>query len=573
TVHTHLNVCQESSRQMCGSASVRVDRAPRNLEMRLRYRPETPLAVDAPLNVNRILRTSASADRSLTVYGVFDETNRTIQWRSRHRFPTLRNEEVQGFGLRRDFRVTPETHGAVDESVFETNAYGYAFGQVCEGTALAEGGTLNTDERAVFGEAFGPAIAASPVVCGSSEVTDALGTFIAPALARKNPEVAPAFPLLRSPIQSTAQIGTLLTFCERAISTRHESMQVQRLRLEDAPTFCLDGWRDPGFLVELVDFWSDRIEVVRAQGLDMVLTVALHHDDTTGAVADTIEDALEAILAPESLEGTPRTLGAFVLDSFTHEVRNSLRRLVLWCPTDNEDDEATGACFAFAPTPVSLGPFTLGALPILPTRSAYLSFVDQFSEDQAGRVQSLRFRAPVLTPLSENVPVDDFAVITFFNEERVGAADAFSVCPSPNTATIAYRITGQPDSLNLLSELPSQHLADPQPSYDLGLGWDFPFLTQLDYRVVLAAEASAFSISVPFGFGSNETATFGSAVWERSEFPLGDDFLACTRFCDHPTFDASEVYSVTVPFSPDFADRCYRPSFPSPGDGGFPNDP
>ncbi|MEL6548424.1 MAG: hypothetical protein AAFQ82_27620 [Myxococcota bacterium] len=209
----------------------------------------------------------------------------------------------------------------------------------------------------------------------------------------------------------------------------------------------------------------------------------------------------------------------------------------------------------------------------MPTRADYLRFVDQFSEDEAGRVETLTFRVPELTPVSESVPVGDFGVVTFFNQERFSAADAYSVCPTPRTFLIAYRETGMPDSLAGLEELPLFHAEAPAPTYDIGLAWDFPFLTQLDYRVVVAADVSAFSISVPFGFGSDERDTFGSAIWSQNEFVLDDDFLACTRFCSHPTFDTAQIYNVQVPFFPDFANRCYRPRYPTPSDGGFPNDP
>ena len=33
-------------------------------------------------------------NRSLQVYGVFDETNSWVQWRGRHFFPTVRNQEA-----------------------------------------------------------------------------------------------------------------------------------------------------------------------------------------------------------------------------------------------------------------------------------------------------------------------------------------------------------------------------------------------------------------------------------------------------------------------------------------------
>ncbi|MEL6548591.1 MAG: hypothetical protein AAFQ82_28470, partial [Myxococcota bacterium] len=312
-VHTHLPTCQDNTRQRCGSASVRVAERPRNITMRMRYRPETPLGVEVILNTNIVSSSLPWNDRSLLVYGVFDESNQAIQWRSRHTFPTLRNETVERFGLRREFSIVEQTFADPEDELFVANPYGYAFASNCFGQSLDSGAELQTEDRAVFGAALGPETSDAAAVCAMATVRDALGTFDAPALARKNPEVAPAFPILRSPIRTASQIGTLLTFCDRTISARHESMQVQRLRLEDAPRFCLDDWRNPSFVTELTDFWSERIEQVRANGDDIVVTVALHHDDESGELVARIQDALENVLTPETLEGTPRAVGAFVL--------------------------------------------------------------------------------------------------------------------------------------------------------------------------------------------------------------------------------------------------------------------
>lgn len=576
SVHRHVPVCQDDTRSLCGSTSIRVVDRPRNVQMRMRFREESPLGIDAAVNLNTILHDAAWNSRSLLVYGVFDEVNSAVQWRARHRFPTLRNSQVQDLGLRRWFSVTAQSHGDIPFGFRSENPYGYGFADDCRGTLLSSAPRVSTDARAVFMTSFGTEISSSPMVCGASEVVDGLGVFSAVAMARKNPEVEPAFPVLRSPVRTTAQIGTLLTFCDREISAAHEAMQVQRLQLERDPVYCLDDWEGSNFVVGLVEFWANRIEDARTRGDDMVLKLALHHDDTSGRLADRVQAALVDVLVPESLEGSPRVVGAFVLDSFSRRTDPRFRRLMLWCPNLDEDDPTVAGCTAQSSAPVSLGPFSLGTIPILPTRREYQQFVAQFSEDEAGETRTLSFRAPELTPTSEIVPVDDFAMITFFNEERVSGvtAGSFSICPSTSVQQMVFRRrTDDSDTIEPLSNLPFSHATGPLASYEIGLFWDFPFLTQLDYEVVLAAGISAFSVDVTFGTGSDETEFFGSSVWEQEEFPLGADFLVCTRFCGHPTFDGAKVYNVNIPFEPDFFNRCYRPRFPAPGDGGFPDDP
>ena len=62
---------------------------------------------------------------------------------------------------------------------------------------------------------------------------------------------------------------------------------------------------------------------------------------------------------------------------------------------------------------LSLGPFTLGMLPILPSRAMYLDFIDTWSDAQAGKVRSLDFRVPELPPHADHVDVPPYGVATF----------------------------------------------------------------------------------------------------------------------------------------------------------------
>ena len=463
SVHTHLPVdCGVNGR--CGSLSLAVAKAPRQVGLRLRYHVDGALTLDAPTNLNLIHTGPPYSNRSLLVYGVFDQANARLQWRARHTFPTLRNQEVEALGLRRSLRIDDPGYGDIDEQ--SGNPYGYAFASDCPAnqTALAWSAVQTQDRAAFAPESLPLAASMAPVVCARATVTDAKGTFTAPALARKNPQVAPAFPTLRSPVKSDTAIGYLLRPCNRTLSAEQRAMQVQRLLLGDAE-ICIDDWQTPGFATRLAARLRTQVDLVRALGHDMVLSLALHHDDTSGQLEGLVEQALEQILPFERDKTSPRVSGALVFDSYAYTVvRTDLARLVLWCPAnlpgsalDQLPTNAQRSCPIQPDLPeLALGPFRFSNLPILPTRDQYLTFIGKYSEGQAGTMKRLTFLAPERTPVSDNVPVGSFGIATFFNDELLTAspADAFSYCASlSTTANVAFRLPGSA-SPQPLSALP-----------------------------------------------------------------------------------------------------------------------
>ncbi len=591
-VHTHVPVdCGPNGR--CGSISLHVEKVPRRVWLQLRYHADGEMTLPAELSFHVVGEGPPHAHRSLVVYGVFDETNTQVQWRARHQFPALRNEEAQELGLRRFVRLSEPRYGEVGW-LPEDNPYGYGSGSACSGESVPlDWPSVETIERAVFDTHALPLAASTfPAVCARATVTDALGEFETVALARKNPEARPAFPALHSPIHENVTIGYLLKPCGRTISDEHQQMQEQRLLLDEPIEICIDAWSDPSVAGAFAAAVRARIDEVRAQGKDMVLTVALHHDDRSGQVGAILEEALQAVLEVERDKSSPRVSGAFVFDSYGYEItRPVVGRLVLWCPArvDEEPELPTTSmhsCPLQADMPdLKLGPFRFNQLPILPTRDNYLGFIDRYSRNQAGRMLEWHFLAPERTPQSVNLPIGDFGVATFFNNELISAqpSDAFSYCASGGSddpenaeamrASVAvFRGAMVPDPIPL-AMLPEYHRLAPQPSYPLGLAWDFPFLARAKYVSSVAGAVTAFSFSIPFGIGDEAESYYGTALWDGGDFVLRDTLLQCTRFCDHPTFDSAGVYNVLADFRTSYASQCYRPRYPTPADGGFPLDP
>lgn len=582
-VHTHLPVdC--GYKAICGSTSLHMPLVPRNIGLRLRYHRDGQMFLDAPLHYFEVGPGPPYRSRSLLVYGVFEEKNGNIQWRARHQFPNLRNMEVEALGLRRYFRITDPGYGALIGSPH--NPYGYGYDVACDPANVALGWqAIETTERAIFDPHSMPFAASdAPVVCATSTVTDALGTFDAVAIAKKNPEVRPAFPALRSPIHSATSVEFFLEPCDDNISQDHRDMQEQRLLLADAPVICIDAWNTPGFADQLAAQIQTAVDIARAEGNDMVVTMALHHDHPGLAFAGVIEDALDQVLVAESLASSPHVSGGFLFDSYAYKIVDSdLQHLALWCPADvgggDLDDipaESERSCPVLPDIPdLVLGPFKINALPILSTREQYLTFIDKYGVAQAGRMKNLRFLAPERSPLSENVAAGEFGVITFFDDETISAEpdDAFSFCAlDPVAAIIAFRTDLIPVPL-ALGALPTVHEEAPESTYQLGLFWEFPFLLRLEYELTLAGNVTAFEASVPFGVSGTDRAYYGAELWRTGVFPLDETLLQCDRFCDHPTFDSAGVYNVLSTFRATFANQCYSPNFPLPEDGGFPLDP
>jgi hypothetical protein len=583
SVHTHIPVgCGPHS--LCGSWSLKIAKEPRDVALHLRWAKNGELSLDSGLVLHVVGSGPPYLNRSLLVYGVFDADNQHVQWRSRNQFPALRNEQAEQYGLRRDFRIETQAYGETNAD-FNVDPYGYGFDTDCPASLTALGfPVLETTDRAVF-ETNDMPLAASTfsTVCAHSVVTDGLGTFAAPALARKNPEVRPAFPVLRSPILQDTQIGFVLHPCQRTISDVHLAMQKQRLLLSNFTEICIDDLFDPSLAATVEASIRSQIELTRPAGNDMTLTLALHHDDQTGTLDGIVEQALANILPGEALKSSPRVTGAFVFDSFSHQINNPIvSALALWCPAPGDSnlknipDSASRSC-ALEPDPdLVLGPFTFSELPILPSRDQYLNFVNEYSVAEAGTMQTLTFSAPKRTPLSTDISVGQYGLATFFNDEVFNAqvTDAFSFCPSsdPRVRAVVFVSAGN-STPQSLSQLPTFQMTTPETEYALGLVWDFPFLLHLQYREVLAGAGAAYGFSIPFGIGTDAQTYYGGALWTAPDFPLQNVLLQCTRFCDDPTFDDAGVYNVGETFRLAYANNCYQPSFPAVGNGGFPSDP
>ncbi len=581
-VHEHVPVdC--GTYALCGSASVRVRLPPRNMQMQLRYHKDGSFTLPANVNAQNIATGPAHTNRSAIVYGVFDELNAAVQWRLRHQFPGVRNEDAQALGLRRRFSVDDMGYGNLE--LIDDNPYSYGFSTSCPSMTSLDFAAIDTNERAAFVEQDLPLDASTrSIVCGTSTVTDALGSFSTPAIARKNPQVAPAFGALQTPVRDVTTIGYFLQTCSNIVSDIHRNMQLQRTQLSEDDVVCIDDFASASFVARLSERFQQDIDALRVDGNDMLLVIGLQRPDSSPAAAAAVEEALEIVVRDEADKATPRLAGAFVFDSAGRSATTpAVANNVLWCPSsfggdvlDNINDISARDCAIQATPDLVLGPLRITSLPILPTRRQYLTFVDNVSEEQAGRVTSLSFRAPLRTALSETVSLGEFGSATFFNNEAIttsGGDDAFSYCPDNDSGLVLFRIDELEDLLPI-SVLPDLQDANRfLDRFELGLAWDFPFYTDLKYEAYLAGAITVADFTIAFGPKSPAEAYLGSAVWQQESFDVSETLTQCARFCDHPTFDSAEVYNVLGSFRAIYRSQCYRPDYPERGDGGFPADP
>lgn len=591
-VHRHLPVdCGPYAK--CGSTSIRVKLEPRDVEIRLRYHKDGALTLGSQTELNVVGSGPPQVSRSLIVYGVFDAENSHVQWRARHQMPRLRNQEVEDLGLRRYFRVENQRYGDITGNFVVDNPYGYGLSPTCPAdfTPL-DWALVATTTRAIFSPETVPISAfVSSAICGEATVLDAKGTFTTNSLAQKNPQVRAAFPTLHNPIKTNTVVGFVLVPCQSEFAAEHFAMQKQRTLLENAPQICIDGFASPTFADELASRFRTGIEAARLSGHDMVLGLVLQHADTTGVFTTKVEQALAMVLPFERDKTSPRVSGAFIFDSLGHTIKQAeVARLALWCPANtNITDLDLVNSISLSTCPVQpdlpdliLGPVKFSSLPILPTRPQYEKFVEKYGDAQTGKMLELQFLAPERTPLSENVPIGDFGVVTFFNNETLAAevSDAFSYCASEDfrTQLIAVRLPEMPDVPFPLQSLGEVHLNAPHTLYELGLGWEFPYLLRLKYETVLAGAATALSFTVPFGIRNSAETYYGSQAWSSGDFSLDSVLKQCKRFCDSPTFDNAGVYQPQAIFRTTYPQQCYLPVFPvfdaaHSTEGGYPLDP
>jgi len=398
----------------------------------------------------------------------------------------------------------------------------------------------------------------------------------------------------------------LLT-CANVVSDAHLAMQQQRL-LHDTDTVCVDDLDEPGRRAALVRRLNARIDEERRAGDDLVLSIVLNRDDADEAVAEALESALQDVLVEERTKTSPRAIGAVVYDSNSFDQRiPEVKPYLLWCPAalgiddlaELVDPSVLNQLFHCAVSldvavpidlPEPLDRLTIAQLPLLATRRQFLNYVARYGEGAVGETTGITVLAPrrsadardvvvgdrfgfgdLLDPLS---PFSSTDIATFFDDEYLTVLpdEALSVCAGDASGHVVAQADLAEEPLPL-DALPARHADDPRPRYQLGLRWDGAFYLRFDYRAVLGTTTEVVGLTLPFSPSLPGNVSFREQLWTAATFDLRDELTKCRRFCDHPTFDSAGIYQVQALFAPTYQNDCYAPRFPTPDDGGFPDDP
>jgi hypothetical protein len=573
---------------LCGSISQKVSKTPSQVKLRLRYHPEGETDFVFEPSVSLIQSDLPYAGLSYLVYGVFNSLNTRVQWRGRHNFPNIRNLEAEKYGLRRYFKVEKETYGNLaSDLVRGENHYGFGLLPSCSGTFSPWGvdGVESHGPRGVMSLAtWVPTGAADGASCAIATTTSAVGNHVHSALAQKNPEVAPAYGTLRTPIKETDQVKVVLSPCQSSPSKKHFKMQVQRILAQETIDICLD---DERLEARLDAFFQQKLQE-RTPEKDKVFSVVFHREDSDQNSVDALVNSLKRNFQPEQSKSTPRSVGVFVYDSGALvRVPNELTSMVLWCPAKAFDDKeipnnSQRACPVLPVSSASLGSLSFGNLDILPGRKEYEDFIKKYGETNSGKMTKFQTLAPQNTAQTKVIPFrfqDELplGVASFFDQEVVSVEENqyFSYCPSSTfQISLLYKnaLTNQiPVPLEALS---TAHLLSPQPLYDLGIYWDYPFLLSIKFDSPLALDIGGSSAIVPFGIPNSNRRNYG-VNWLQEGFEVGDKLKLCKRFCTHPPFDSAGVYNVQTQWHNSYVRSCYQPKFPEgfPGEKSNPYDP
>ncbi|SMF71095.1 hypothetical protein [Pseudobacteriovorax antillogorgiicola] len=573
-VHQHESaICGDNV--WCQSLSIRIESGiPQRIDLRYLYHQDGELAEQyssTPLAMDRVY---PDTNDSYQIYGVFDESNRYVQWRGWHNFPGMNQNQVINYGLRRSFTTAG---GYVGSSSLVVNIENPTlYGQLIDCTSFdsftSELGESSNGDPYWYLSQLGESYDENPWVCSEATVPTGSGSRTRNAIARKNPEFTAVMENLSLRFEESNSVKVLLAAClDGNYDSDYLDFQTKRMLFDrSAADVCID---DEGFnRVTVADYLESRILDARSQSSQEVsLMIVLHHtmaEDAADIQAE-LENALITLLADAALG----LKGIFVYDSYP-KAASALEFLAqgVWCPTLNSDGTTLGSCFLSPPNFVR-GPLEVRVAPALPSYENYRELDDNQKNDID--VKRIRFSVPTASQGSLLSVFDsdsfEFRFADPLDVITVGSDHALSYCPlEDESQALAFADATVDDpseyAAGLLFGLPPVHyLRDEERSYVLGVQLAYPFLLEFEYSTTarLGPKNVVSYVAIQNRFSSTETV--GDPRFLMDEIAVGDALKHCLRFCDQPAFNDQTEYNFTNSWDVEYQNACHRPTYPSRG--------
>jgi hypothetical protein len=562
-VHPHrTESCDE--RLFCSSFSVNLKNQPSLIRLRYRY---DEAGQDSDVFHIPVMSMKAPR-RSFLLFGSFAADQRSVIWEGRHQFPDLTQEGVARFGLTRNFTVN-ETYAlplTLAPDALNPTLYGSVAS--CPGLRLDQTGWSGSSAGPLWMPRLVPDEETTPYsgVCATTVVTSGQGPYEAVAFARKNPRVDPLPGKLNIRVGEAQPVNLVLVPCLTPEDSEYLGFQMQQMQMPaNTQRICWDS-------ADFGPSWQSYLNRVMSENpaLPKYLRVVWHHA-LEGKKRLPLEGALDGLLA-QLYQSFPKLAGTFLYDSSLRATRNpELFRSTVWCRLASTDEFDESDYCGLLLSKQNMDPVTSLDINLFPTMAEFHGS----SGFKDNTVDEMRIYAPLRTegvrvlPFSSGVNPGYFG--TFYTGDLLDlrATDRLSYCNKRDkVGTFAFITEPDVDQPSIMPygsilSLPENHARrNKDQTYNIGMAWTNPFLVALDVRQKIRVNAIAkFILNIPDAMHTQQA--FGESLWYEGSYSYDSVLTRCSRYCEHPAYDATGIYHYESTWIRDYSTSCYEPKIPA----------
>lgn len=570
-VHRHrLVTCGE--RSLCGSYSFRAEK-PLSLSLRFRYHQDSELGVGSEVFPQSHSANGGPSSQSALLYGVFNTDNSRVQIRVHDNFGDPDSLEVENFGMQRSFAIRDLRLTSLSNSLLPATGPSTGNGllfpaRVCDSFLTSSDSTNLLKFEGLEAWAlpvFDPQDLRG-IACFRARNLDKSGNLLteSPALARRNPVLAPETLRIRPPLAETFQIGLTLAYCPGRpespslgvpdfLSYQRRALGLQKSEIDA----CFAIGEEDRFAQDLDRVITMKLREARLNnpsGADFFLKVILHHrlSPKIKRFHEIIQEKLTERVRAESALISPRLVGGFVYDSQPMELRLSQAiPYVVWCPrASSSGDEVDAGCSpGWAGEIEATGIKINIPLGVFPSVDEFMDQYRRFGDrglSQNPKLQVLGVRTNVNSISDPN----SGKLYTFFDGQRIHLKnqEQLRFCRENDTDHLLSDLVfqsvtahGSSAALDLQQTQDLIRRRDGDLNLNLGLWWDSPFIGIMSYEVPLRGKIAGI---IGFSRNFDRNDKMGDPRWLNGTWNLTPLLQKCLRHCDHPYFDEAGVYQI-----------------------------